>query len=101
MPRKNWRKLHFIDEIWTYRISSNGVVIRDSTRKSHYIDLPTFCSALGVKFWTWDNLERGRRKGYYPEIGPSDVKSYIRKVLLSADDLDREKKSLAMTKVKV
>jgi hypothetical protein len=70
------RKIHFPDEeVWSYSIHNHGLSIRSPEGKTTKVSMADFSG------WTPAELERGSRKGYWPEIGPLQVKDYINKHL--------------------
>jgi len=77
MSKKIWRKIHFEnDEVWEYMITGSYVVIKYPGKKKYLVSHPDFLSFFGYN-WNWDTIERARWKGYWPEIGPGDVKKYV------------------------
>lgn len=75
MPKRKFRKIHFEDEIWEYKIKPSCVIIISPERVNHRIDMSTFTG------WSWHDIERGQWKKYFPPIKPSYVKEYIEKNL--------------------
>lgn len=65
------RKIHLPTGIWTYRITSGNVLIRNpDCTKTHEACLTK------ITGMSWDTIERGIWKGWF-KIVPSQVKKYI------------------------
>jgi hypothetical protein len=64
------RKLHFGNEVWTYRVGRGNVVIRDPQRKSRIVPFHLIEHVSGFPF---DPDER------YAHVSPGMVKQFIQK----------------------
>ncbi len=74
------RRLHIDDAEWRYKISSGGIAIWSPDGRKHIVPMNVFTG------WSWDNIERAHYKGYWLELGPSEVKAYIEKYDLFGPD---------------
>lgn len=73
----HFRQVHINGEVWRYHIGGMGVEVRSPTNVKTFTRLPEFFTTIGQPGWDWDTLERAEWKGYWPEIGPGDVKRFI------------------------
>jgi hypothetical protein len=73
-PRKPFgRPVHIDGEEWRYKISSAGVRIRTPQGGYVFVDMCVFTG------FNNEHIERAHWKGYWTELGPGDVKTYIEK----------------------
>ena len=60
------------DGVWQFRLAQrSGLILWDPQDKKRVVPWNVFTG------WTWDELERAEWKGYWPEIGPGDVRKWI------------------------
>jgi len=78
--KKKFRDLCLDKEIWKYRIHRSGVSIISPENKKVFIEVVEFLNTIrfdGHSFWNNNSLDRAEEKGYYPKLGPGNIKEYI------------------------
>jgi hypothetical protein len=69
--KRGYRKIHFADSVWQYRISGSNVHFISPDGIRYLVD---HSEMTGM---SWEDLERADWKGYYPQLTPSFIKEWI------------------------
>jgi hypothetical protein len=69
--KKRGRSVHIQGVEWQFRIKGGGISIWDPNDKHYHIRWNVFTG------WDNDTLERAAWKGYWPKLGPGDIKDWI------------------------
>lgn len=82
VPRSFKRRVHFGNEEWAYKVGGMWVVVLAPDRKTTYrVRLEE------VTGMSWDDIEKGRWKGWWQGVGPQEVRDYIERHLRGAPEI--------------